>query len=70
LGSAGMQVMILGNHLTGSTKVSFNGTAASFKVVSETEIVATVPAGVTSGIVSVSTSTSTLTSNIPFTVTR
>ncbi len=70
LGSAGMQVIILGNHLTGSTKVSFNGTAASFRVVSETEIVATVPAGVTSGIVSVSTSTSTLTSNIPFTVTR
>src|SRR6202050_4031648 len=42
-GRAGGQVTILGNGLTGTTSVTFNGTAASFTVVSDTGITATDP---------------------------
>jgi uncharacterized repeat protein (TIGR03803 family) len=48
-GSVGQQVIILGNHLTGTTGVTFNGTPATFSVVSETEITANVPDGATTG---------------------
>jgi large repetitive protein len=47
-------VAILGNNLKAATSVSFNGTAAAFTVVSNTEIVATVPLGATTGFVNVS----------------
>ena len=60
------RVIILGNNLTGSTAVSFNGTAATFTVVSDTEITATVPAGATTGFVTVATPGGTLTSNKKF----
>jgi uncharacterized protein (TIGR03437 family) len=60
----------LGNGLTGATAVSFNGTAASFSVVSATEITATVPTGATTGTVSVVTPTVTLNSNPQFVVTK
>lgn len=65
-GRVGARVKILGNNLTGSTAVSFNGTAATFIVASNTEIIATVPAGATTGFVTVTTPSATLTSNLAF----
>jgi uncharacterized repeat protein (TIGR03803 family) len=67
-GKVGSSVIILGTNLTGATSVSFNGTAASFSVVSATEITATVPAGATTGNVQVVTPGGTLTSNVAFRV--
>ena len=67
-GKTGASVRILGADLTGATSVSFNGTAAAFKVVSSTEIITTVPAGATSGKVEVVTPSGTLSSNVPFRV--
>jgi hypothetical protein len=67
-GTVGSAVVILGNDLTGSTRVTFNGTAAAFAVVSASEITATVPAGATTGEVDVSTPMGTLTSNVVYTV--
>ncbi len=64
----GTVIMIVGNNLTGTTSVSFNGTTASFKVVSSSEIQATVPSGATSGEVQVKTPSGTLTSNVSFQV--
>jgi uncharacterized repeat protein (TIGR03803 family) len=57
---------ILGQGFTGTTGVFLNGTPASFSVVSDTLISATVPAGASSGYVTVTTPTGTLTSNVPF----
>lgn len=68
-GKVGARVVILGNNLTGSTAVSFNGTAATFTVVSSTEITATVPAGATTGALEVTTQTRLLKSNMAFRVT-
>lgn len=59
---------ILGQGFTGTTGVFLNGTAASFTVVSDTYIQATVPAGGTSGYVTVQTLSGTLTSNTIFRV--
>ncbi|HEY6292268.1 MAG TPA: IPT/TIG domain-containing protein [Terriglobia bacterium] len=67
-GAVGSAVKILGNNLTGSTSVTFNGTKATFKVVSSTEITTTVPSGATTGKVKVTTLTRTLISNINFRV--
>ncbi|HTU42208.1 MAG TPA: choice-of-anchor tandem repeat GloVer-containing protein [Candidatus Aquilonibacter sp.] len=64
----GTTVMITGSNLTKTTGVSFNGTAASFKVVSTSEIQAAVPKGATSGEVKVKTASGTLTSNVTFQV--
>lgn len=64
----GQKVIILGTNLTGATSVAFNGTAATFKVVSPTEITTTVPAGATTGTVQVVTPGGTLKSNVPFRV--
>ena len=55
-GAAGTNVIILGTNLTGATAISFNGTAAKFKVVSASEITTSVPGGATSGTVTVTTS--------------
>jgi len=49
--------------------VTFNGTAAAFTVVSESEIATTVPTGATTGYVEVVTPRGTLTSNVVYTVT-
>ncbi len=57
---------ILGQGFLGSTGVSFNGVSASFKVISDAFLVATVPAGATTGYVTVTTPSGTLTSNVPF----
>ena len=64
----GARVIILGNNLTGSRTVSFNGTAAAFTVLSNTAITATVPTGATTGTITVTTSTGTLNSNPAFQV--
>lgn len=68
-GAAKTKVTILGTNLKGATAVSFNGTAATFKVVGSSEIKTTVPAGATSGTVTVTTSGgTTLNSNVAFQV--
>jgi uncharacterized repeat protein (TIGR03803 family) len=70
IGEAGATVTILGNNLLGSTSVTFNGASASFQVISDTEIQATVPAGATTGTVEVTTNQEALKSNVAFRVTR
>jgi uncharacterized repeat protein (TIGR03803 family) len=65
-GKTDSSVLILGTDLTGSTAVSFNGKAATFTVVSATEIKATVPSGATTGSVTVTTPTGILNSNTEF----
>jgi len=65
-GHLGTKVVILGNNLTGTTAVSFNGTAAKFRVVRSTEVTAKVPKGATTGPVTVTTPSGTLTSNVQF----
>ncbi len=67
-GQAGTQVTIQGMNLSGATAVSFNGTAATFTVVSSSEITTTAPANLISGPVTVTTPTGTLTSDVPFLV--
>jgi uncharacterized repeat protein (TIGR03803 family) len=67
-GKVGTAVKILGMDLTGATSVTFNGTAATFKVVSSTEITTAVPTGATTGTVKVVTPGGTLSSNVVFTV--
>ncbi len=64
----GKSVLILGNGLTGSTSVTFNGVPAGFTVESDTYIRATVPKGATTGVVSVVTPTGTLNSSPQFVV--
>jgi uncharacterized repeat protein (TIGR03803 family) len=61
-GKVGQVVIILGSNLSGATSVTFNGVAATFTVVSNTEITATIPSGATTGPVKVVTPTGTLTS--------
>lgn len=62
--STSRTVQILGQGLTGSTGVTFNGTpASSLDVVSDTFMTAVVPAGATTGPVVVTTPTGTLTTN-------
>ena len=67
-GSAGQVVRILGNNLTGTTGVTFNGVSANFKVVSDTFIQAQVPTGASAGMIEVTTPSGTLSSNINFLV--
>jgi uncharacterized repeat protein (TIGR03803 family) len=67
-GKAGARVIVLGNNLTGATGVEFNGMAAVFRVVSKTQITATVPSGATTGFLSVTTPGGTLKSNKAFRV--
>jgi len=67
-GRIGKTIEILGQGLTGSTGVSFNGTAANFQVVSDTYLTAVVPSGATTGFVTVTTPGGPLTSNKQFRV--
>ena len=67
-GKVGAAVKILGTNLTGATSVSFNGTAATFTVVSGSLITTKVPAGATTGKVEVVTQSGTLSSNVNFRV--
>jgi hypothetical protein len=60
----GRSAQILGQALTGTTSVTFNGVpATSFDIVSDTYMTAVVPVGATTGPVVVTTPTGTLTSN-------
>ncbi|HYI11680.1 MAG TPA: IPT/TIG domain-containing protein [Thermoanaerobaculia bacterium] len=68
-GGAGLVVTIEGTGLTGATSVTFNGlAAASFTVVDDTTIAATVPAGATSGLIRVNAPWGSAASSTPFTV--
>jgi len=67
--SVGQAISILGNNLTGTTSVTFNGIPSpKIIVVSPTLIYAAVPSGVTNGPVQVTTPSGTLTSNVNFQV--
>jgi len=67
-GKVGKTIEILGQGFTGTTRVTFNGTTASFSVVSNTYLIATVPAGATSGLIAVTTPGGNLKSNRRFLV--
>jgi uncharacterized repeat protein (TIGR03803 family) len=67
-GKVKAKVIIMGNELKGATSVTFNGTPATFTVVSNSEITTTVPTGATTGPVVVTTPSGTLTSNVNFQV--
>jgi uncharacterized repeat protein (TIGR03803 family) len=65
-GKVGATVQILGAGFNGATKVKFNGTSASFTILSDTYLTAKVPAGGTTGPVTVTTSAGILNSSTTF----
>ena len=67
-GPVGTVVNIAGTGLMQATKVTFNGKSASFKVISDIEITATVPTGATTGKIGVTTKGGTAASAASFTV--
>ncbi len=67
-GKVAKTIGILGQGFNGAKGVSFNGTAAKFKVSSDTFLTATIPAGATTGIVTVTIPGGNLKSNITFRV--
>ena len=67
-GKVGYNINVLGNNLTGTISVTFNGAPAKFTVVSDTYIRATVPTGATTGPIAVVAPSGTLTSNVSFRV--
>lgn len=67
---AGRLIAILGNGLTGTTSVTFNGISTTFTVEADTLIKATVPTGATTGTIEVTTPSGTLSSNMAFQVLR
>jgi hypothetical protein len=68
-GPVGTTVTLTGTHFSGATAVTFNGpVAASFSVVSATQITATVPAGATTGTIAVTNPAGTGSSAASFTV--
>src|SRR5438552_2696227 len=75
-GPVGSSVTIGGTNFMGTTAVTFNGSAATFTVTSDTAIQTTVPAGASTGPLSVTTpagtalSASNFTLTIPLTVTK
>jgi uncharacterized repeat protein (TIGR03803 family) len=67
VGKVGGVAQILGQDLTGTTSVTFNGApATSFHVINDTYITAVVPSGATTGKVVVTTPNGPLTSNVNF----
>jgi len=68
-GPVGATIGILGQGFTGTKKVAFSGIVASFTVISDTYLTATVPTGAKSGFVTVKTPSGTLKSSKKFTVT-
>jgi uncharacterized repeat protein (TIGR03803 family) len=69
-GSVGTPVAILGTNLKSTVSVSFNGTQATFTVVSGSKITTAVPSGATSGKVTVTTGKGKLLTKVPFRVTN
>ena len=67
-GLAGTVVTVTGSGFTGAIAVAFNGTTATFTVVSGTSITATVPAGATTGPIQVTAPGGTATSATSYTV--
>lgn len=67
-GKVGAGINILGTNLSGATSVTFNGTAATFTLVSPSLITTTVPPGATTGEVKVIKPHGTVHSNVPFLV--
>ncbi len=65
---AGTTVTIDGTNFNGASAVNFNGTSASFSIVSNTQISAVLPAGATTGVITVVTAGGTATSATSFTV--
>lgn len=65
-GKDGFKISILGSNLNAATSVTFNGTPATFTVVSNSLIKATVPAGATTGTIEVTTPGGVLASNVAF----
>jgi uncharacterized repeat protein (TIGR03803 family) len=68
-GKVGTSIGILGQGFSGATGVSFNGTSATFNIVSDTFLSATVPDGATTGPVTVNMGGTKLVSNQKFLVT-
>jgi hypothetical protein len=68
-GKVGKTIGILGQGFNSATGVSFNGTAAKFKVSADTFLTATIPASATTGIVTVAIPSGNLKSKINFRVT-
>jgi uncharacterized repeat protein (TIGR03803 family) len=67
-GKHGQSIGILGQGFTGATAVLFNGTPASFNVISDTYMTATVPKMATTGIVKVTTPSGVLKSHKNFVI--
>jgi uncharacterized repeat protein (TIGR03803 family) len=67
-GAVGTVVTLTGTGLLQATKVTFNGKSASFTVVSDTQVSATVPTGATTGKIVVSTKGGSVASSTSFTV--
>jgi uncharacterized repeat protein (TIGR03803 family) len=64
----GATVSILGSNLSDVTSVSFNGTPATFEIVSETFVKAIVPAGASSGRIEITGINQSVRSNVAFIV--
>jgi hypothetical protein len=67
-GLAGSTITINGTNFTGTSAVQFNGTSASFSVISDTTINTTVPNGATTGPIRVTTPGGTATSAASFVI--
>jgi len=67
-GKIGQKVTILGTHFIGTTRVSFNGTTATFVLRSTGTMVATVPSGATTGRITVTNGGGSATTKTNFTV--
>ena len=68
-GPVGAGVTLTGTGFLGASRVAFNGTTATYTVISATEIATAVPSGATSGAITVTTPGGTATSSIAFSVT-
>jgi hypothetical protein len=67
-GQVGDSVVILGTGLDADAAVSFNGVAATFTVVSPTELNATVPVGASTGYIEVTLPRGNVREDLPFRV--
>lgn len=67
-GAVGSTVTLSGTGFIGAGAVSFNNTSASFTVLSDSQIQATIPSGATTGPIAVATPNGTATSSQTFTV--